>query len=353
MAQDEDFLGSVETLIRKNTAQRRDGLRVQGARAPEPVVRRRPAPRAAGRPPRHPAPDDQPADGRRGPRALVGPRGRAGHRRGARALARASPCSSIGSTSSGWSARRAPGPRTPRSWPTRSGIPAVMGAAGALAAIPTGDDAAAGRAERHASCSIPPATSWRRPRPRSAGGTSWSCSSRRWSSEPAVTPGGRPILLMGNVDLPEEIEAAVRHGRPGRRAAAHRVPAHRARRAPHRDRAGRLLPPRRYRVPRAHGHHPLLRPGRRQVPGRVQGSGRGQPVSRLALHPGLPRSARGVPASGAGGAPGRARPRRPAHAAARHAGGGGGEAREIVLEEGAGTRCATASGRRSRCRSAS
>ena len=38
MAQDEDFLGSVETLIRNNHAERRDGLRVQGARAPEPVV---------------------------------------------------------------------------------------------------------------------------------------------------------------------------------------------------------------------------------------------------------------------------------------------------------------------------
>ena len=33
--------------------------------------------------------------------------------------------------------------------------------------------------------------------------------------EPAVTPSGRPILLMGNVDLPEEIEAAVRHGAQG------------------------------------------------------------------------------------------------------------------------------------------
>jgi phosphotransferase system enzyme I (PtsI) len=33
--------------------------------------------------------------------------------------------------------------------------------------------------------------------------------------QPAVTPGGRPILLMGNVDLPEEIEPAVRHGAQG------------------------------------------------------------------------------------------------------------------------------------------
>lgn len=31
----------------------------------------------------------------------------------------------------------------------------------------------------------------------------------------AVTPSGRPITLMGNVDLPEEIEAAIRHGAQG------------------------------------------------------------------------------------------------------------------------------------------
>jgi phosphoenolpyruvate-protein phosphotransferase (PTS system enzyme I) len=33
--------------------------------------------------------------------------------------------------------------------------------------------------------------------------------------QPAVTPSGRPITLMGNVDLPEEIEAAIRHGAQG------------------------------------------------------------------------------------------------------------------------------------------
>jgi phosphoenolpyruvate-protein phosphotransferase (PTS system enzyme I) len=33
--------------------------------------------------------------------------------------------------------------------------------------------------------------------------------------EPAVTPSGRPITLMGNVDLPEEIEAAIRQGAQG------------------------------------------------------------------------------------------------------------------------------------------
>jgi phosphoenolpyruvate-protein phosphotransferase (PTS system enzyme I) len=33
--------------------------------------------------------------------------------------------------------------------------------------------------------------------------------------QPAVTPEGRPILIMGNVDLPEEIEPAVRQGAQG------------------------------------------------------------------------------------------------------------------------------------------
>ncbi|HXE57121.1 MAG TPA: phosphoenolpyruvate--protein phosphotransferase [Gemmatimonadales bacterium] len=34
-------------------------------------------------------------------------------------------------------------------------------------------------------------------------------------SEPAVTPDGRTVVLMGNVDLPEEIEPAVAHGAQG------------------------------------------------------------------------------------------------------------------------------------------
>ena len=47
------------------------------------------------------------------------------------------------------------------------------------------------------------------------------------------------------------------HGGAGRRAAPHRVPAHRPRHAAHRGGADRLLPPRRRRVPRAHRDHPL------------------------------------------------------------------------------------------------
>jgi phosphotransferase system enzyme I (PtsI) len=94
------------------------------------------------------------------------------------------------------------------------GIPAVMGAAGALSQIANGTmvllDGQAGtivldptRAELE---------------------DAQTQVSRRHKLElqlegiveqPAVTPAGRPILLMGNVDLPEEIEAAVRHGAQG------------------------------------------------------------------------------------------------------------------------------------------
>ncbi len=94
------------------------------------------------------------------------------------------------------------------------GIPAVMGAAGALARIPPGTmlllDGQSGtivlepnRAElEEAKTQV----------------------SRRHRLElqleavvdaPAVTPSGRPIRLMGNVDLPEEIEPAVRMGAQG------------------------------------------------------------------------------------------------------------------------------------------
>jgi phosphotransferase system enzyme I (PtsI) len=34
-------------------------------------------------------------------------------------------------------------------------------------------------------------------------------------TEPSITPDGHPVTLLGNVDLPEEIEAAVRHGAEG------------------------------------------------------------------------------------------------------------------------------------------
>jgi len=94
------------------------------------------------------------------------------------------------------------------------GIPAVMGAVGALAEIPPGMmvllDGQAG-------------TIVLDPTPVELDEAKTQVS-RRHRLElqlesvvdaPAVTPGGRPILLMGNVDLPEEIETAVRMGAQG------------------------------------------------------------------------------------------------------------------------------------------
>jgi len=94
------------------------------------------------------------------------------------------------------------------------GIPAVMGAAGALSQITSGTmvllDGQAG------TIVLDPT--------RGQLEDAQTQVSRRHKLElqlegiveqPAVTPGGRPILLMGNVDLPEEIETAVRHGAQG------------------------------------------------------------------------------------------------------------------------------------------
>jgi len=94
------------------------------------------------------------------------------------------------------------------------GIPAVMGAVGAMAAIPPGMmvllDGQSG------SIVLDPT--------RDELEDAKTQVSRRHRLElqleavvesPAVTPGGQPILLMGNVDLPEEIENAVRMGAQG------------------------------------------------------------------------------------------------------------------------------------------
>ena len=94
------------------------------------------------------------------------------------------------------------------------GIPAVMGAVGALAQIPSGTvlllDGQSG------TIVLDPT--------RDELEDAKTQVSRRHRLElqlegiveqPAVTPGGRPILLMGNVDLPEEIEPALRMGAQG------------------------------------------------------------------------------------------------------------------------------------------
>ena len=94
------------------------------------------------------------------------------------------------------------------------GIPAVMGVAGALARIPGGTmlllDGQSG------TITLEPN--------RGELEEAKTQVSRRYRLElqleavldaPAVTPSGRPIKLMGNVDLPEEIEPAVRMGAQG------------------------------------------------------------------------------------------------------------------------------------------
>ena len=94
------------------------------------------------------------------------------------------------------------------------GIPAVMGAAGALASIPPGMtvllDGQTGSIVLD-------------PTPNELEEAKTKVSRRHRLElqleavveEPALTPGGQSILLMGNVDLPEEIETAVRMGAEG------------------------------------------------------------------------------------------------------------------------------------------
>ncbi len=94
------------------------------------------------------------------------------------------------------------------------GIPAVMGVAGALAGISSGTmlllDGQSG-------------TIVLEPNPDELEEAKVQVSRRHRLElqletvvgEPAVTPSGRPIVLMGNVDLPEEIETALRHGAEG------------------------------------------------------------------------------------------------------------------------------------------
>jgi phosphotransferase system enzyme I (PtsI) len=94
------------------------------------------------------------------------------------------------------------------------GIPAVMGVMGALAEIPSGTmlllDGQSG-------------TVVLEPSPAELDEAKLQLSRRHKLElqleavvdQPAVTPADRPILLMGNVDLPEELEMAMRHGAQG------------------------------------------------------------------------------------------------------------------------------------------
>ena len=80
---------------------------------------------------------------------------------------------------------------------------------------PVRHDGAARRAERASSSSIPPGTSWRTRKTQVSRRHKLELQLEGVVDQPAVTPEGRPILIMGNVDLPEEIEPALRLGAQG------------------------------------------------------------------------------------------------------------------------------------------
>ena len=94
------------------------------------------------------------------------------------------------------------------------GIPAVMGAAGALAFIPNGTtlllDGQSGTIVLD-----PNRDELEEAKVQVSRRHRLELQLESVVGEPAVTPSGRQITLMGNVDLPEEIEAAIRHGAKG------------------------------------------------------------------------------------------------------------------------------------------
>ena len=94
------------------------------------------------------------------------------------------------------------------------GIPAVMGAAGVLAGIPNGTvlllDGQSGTILLD-----PTRDEMEQAKVQLSRRHKLELQLEAVVGEPAVTPSGRRIVLMGNVDLPEEIEAASRHGAEG------------------------------------------------------------------------------------------------------------------------------------------
>jgi phosphoenolpyruvate-protein phosphotransferase (PTS system enzyme I) len=94
------------------------------------------------------------------------------------------------------------------------GIPAVMGASGALAMIPNGAtlllDGQSGTVVLD-----PTRDELEEAKTQLSRRHKLELQLEGVVDQPAVTPAGRPILLMGNVDLPEEIESALRMGAQG------------------------------------------------------------------------------------------------------------------------------------------
>jgi phosphotransferase system enzyme I (PtsI) len=201
------------------------------------------------------------------------------------------------------------------------GIPAVMGASGALATIPNGAmlllDGQSGIVVLD-----PTRDELEEAKTQLSRRHKLELQLEGVVDQPAVTPGGRPILLMGNVDLPEEIESALRMGAQGVGLLRHRVPPDRPGHRADRGRAGRVLPPGAAAVPRPDRDHPLLRPGRGQVSRRVQGALRSEPVlGWRSIRSASTSRQCSVPRSGPSSGPRWAG--RPAHAAAGDEGGRG------------------------------
>ena len=94
------------------------------------------------------------------------------------------------------------------------GIPAVMGAAGVLAGIPNGTvlllDGQSGTIVLD-----PTQDEMEQAKIQLSRRHKLELQLEAGVGDPAITPSGRAITLMGNVDLPEEIEAANRHGAEG------------------------------------------------------------------------------------------------------------------------------------------
>ncbi len=168
------------------------------------------------------------------------------------------------------------------------GLPAVMGAAGALERITNGTtlllDGQSGTILLD-----PTRVELERARTQLSRRQKLQFELEAGVSQPAITPDGVALTLMGNVDLPDEIVAAARNGAQGVGLLRTEFLITGRAVAAHRGRAGGLFPPGERFVSRPAGGDSEFRSGRRQIPRRVPRSPRSQPVPRLALDPGLPR----------------------------------------------------------------
>jgi phosphoenolpyruvate-protein kinase (PTS system EI component) len=166
-----------------------------------------------------------------------------------------------------------------------------MGAAGALDLIESGTTLLLDGTERHDPDRSEPAPSWSRRGPSFSRRQKLQFELDAAVSQPAITPDGVALILMGNVDLPDEIIAAARNDAQGVGLLPHRVPDYRAHLAAHRRRADRLLPAR--SSDSFPGLPVIIRSfdlGGDKFPAAFRAPQEANPFLGLALHPGLPRS---------------------------------------------------------------